>query len=102
MLPTNFKLIKMNEGEGGARSAKSASQSLEEPGSRSAEDSVNSKGEAPQFTDLSGPQTQTTQQTTKEDDEEANELLRKFAAMNLTRALAIGAGGVVGLCTALL
>lgn len=102
MIPTNFTIIKMNEEKGGMRSAESARQGNEQPGNRSAEDSVNSKGEASQFTDLSGPQTKTSEETSREEDDKVQELLSRFAWMNSARALAIGTGGVVGLWAALL
>lgn len=102
MIPTNFRLIKMNEELGGSRSAESARQNKTKAGDRSAEDSVYSKGEASEFTDLSGPQTKTKQDSSKEQDEEVRQLLGKFAAMNAVRAVLIGAGGIVGLWTALM
>lgn len=102
MVPTNFSLIKMNEDLGGSRSAESARTNTRKPGERSAEDSVNSVGEASQFTDLSGPQGKTKRDSTQEEDEKARALLSKFGAMNAVRAVLIGAGGVVGLWTALL
>ncbi|GAB7346948.1 hypothetical protein MBLNU459_g2007t1 [Dothideomycetes sp. NU459] len=101
MIPTNFSLIKMNEEKGGSRSAKSASENDAQPGDRSAEDSVDGKGKAPQFTDLSGPQEQTDQSTYDEDDKEMRKLLDKFAVMNSARAVVIGVGGMIGLCMSL-
>ncbi|KAK4998307.1 hypothetical protein LTR66_002453, partial [Elasticomyces elasticus] len=58
MLPTNSVLISMNEEKGSARSEKNAREVGEQfhAGGRSALDSVNSKGEAAKFTDLTGPQ----------------------------------------------
>lgn len=103
MIPTNFTLIKINEEKGGARSQKSGAVQGggSQAGHRSAEDSVDGKGEAEEFTDLSGPQTKTDQQTTEEDDEKVRELLGKFALLNSVRAVLMVAGGVVGLWTAL-
>ncbi|RYP65794.1 hypothetical protein DL769_006214 [Monosporascus sp. CRB-8-3] len=87
VLPTtNSTLIGMNAERGGARSAG---------------DGVAGKGGAPQFTDLSGPQTRT-QESTAAEDEKVRELLDKFGKLNLVRAFLLGAGGVLGLWTALL
>ncbi|QIX01063.1 hypothetical protein AMS68_006580 [Peltaster fructicola] len=104
MVPTNFALMKMNEEKGGFRSASSAKENAgsSKPGQRSAEDSVNSKGETSQFTDLSGPQEETTQKSTPAEDRRANELLGKFALLNYGRAALVGGGAVVGLLAALL
>ncbi|RYP58746.1 hypothetical protein DL770_010370 [Monosporascus sp. CRB-9-2] len=86
MLPTtNSALIGMNEEKGGARSAA---------------DSVAGKGGASEFTDLSGPQTRT-QVSTAEEDEKVRGLLDRFGKLNLMRAVLLGAGGVLGLWTAL-
>jgi len=102
MIPTNFTLIKMNEERGGTRSERSAREGNAQPGDRSAVDSVNSKGEAAEFTDLSGPQARTQRDSTREDDERVKQLLDKFALMNGVRAVLIGAGGLIGLWAALL
>ncbi|CAJ2507350.1 Uu.00g085360.m01.CDS01 [Anthostomella pinea] len=104
MIPTNFELIKMNEEKGGARSAESARVGSHDfqPGQRSAEDSVDGVGEANQFADLTGPQTETPRKSTVEDDEKTRALLDKFGKMNFSRAVLIGAGGVVGLWTSLM
>ena len=102
MIPTNFALIEMNEDKGGARSQASADQRQEGmSGGRSAEDSVNGKGQAPQFTDLSGPQAKTDRDSSAEEDEKVRQLLTKFARLNLVRACLMIAGGLVGLLTAL-
>lgn len=103
MIPTNFQLIKMNEERGGARSDASARESSgsNQAGKRSALNSVNGKGEGPEFTDLSGPQARTEEKTTKADDQKVRELLDRFAVLNALRAVLIGAGGVVGLLVAL-
>jgi len=102
MIPTNFELIKLNNGKGGARSEKSArEQAGGDAMGRSAEASTNGEGEAPQFTDLSKPQERTKEDTTTAEDEEVKRLLAKFASLNTTRAILLGAGGVVGLWTAL-
>ena len=103
MIPTNFRLIEMNTQRGGARSAKSASQ--KEAGAtnnRSVEDSVAGKGEAAEFTDFSGPQTQTEQKTTEAENKEVRDLLGKFGKLNAVRATLMGVGGIVGLWTALM
>lgn len=103
MLPTNFAIIKKNEEKGGFRSAEAARLSNAKPGSRSAEDSSNGKGEGgSQWTDLSGPQEKTTLDTTKEEDAEVRRLLNKFGNLNLLRAFVVGAAGLVGLWAALL
>lgn len=100
MIPTNFKLIKMNEDMGGARSAESAKQGDTQPGQRSAIESVDGQGQAGEFTDLSGPQGKTKQYSSEEDDRRASELLGKFARLNNVRAVLLGLGGIVGLTTA--
>jgi hypothetical protein len=86
---------------GGSRSAASA-QYREEKGSktRSAEESTDSKDDVSQWTDLSGPQAKTSQDSTKSDDEEVRGLLDRFGMMNATRAVLMGAGGMVGLMAA--
>lgn len=103
MVPTNFELIKMNEERAGARSEESARVAgAGRPEERSARDSVDGKGQAAEFQDLSGPQTQTGNgRTTDEEDERVRELLGRFAGLNLVRAVLIGGGGVLGLMTAL-
>ena len=101
MIPTNFRLIELNEDLGGARSAKSAQEGKFKTGERSADDSVNSKGDISQVTDLSGPQTKTAQESTPEEDREAKELLEKFGRLNAVRSVLIGVGGIVGLVAAL-
>ncbi len=101
MVPTNFKLIKMNEERGGARSEKSAAQANTQAGDRSAYDSVAGKGETSQFKDLSVPQTKTKENTSQAEDEEVRELLGKFGRLNAVRAVLMAAGGMVGLATAL-
>lgn len=100
MIPTNFELIRLNNRQGGARSQKSAKQGEGKTG-RSAEASTSGEGEAPQFTDLSKPQERTDQDSTKDEDAEVRKLLAKFAVLNTTRAVLLGAGGLVGLWTAL-
>jgi hypothetical protein len=102
MIPTNFAIIKMNEVKGGSRSEKSAKQTGQHgAGKRSAEDSVNGEGEAEEFTDMSGPQTQTSRKSTKDEDEKVIKLLAKFSTLNFARAVLIGTGGMVGLWTTL-
>ncbi|CAI6228071.1 unnamed protein product [Periconia digitata] len=59
MLPTNFRLIRINEELGGSRSAESAAAAKGKKGKgegvRSAEESVDGKGDVSQWSDLSGP-----------------------------------------------
>ncbi|KUJ11892.1 uncharacterized protein LY89DRAFT_688378 [Mollisia scopiformis] len=104
MIPTNFQLIEMNEKKGGKRSARSALESDQggKMRERKAIDSVNGEGEGAESTDLSGPQERTEVKTTKEDDARARTLLKRFETLNAVRAGLIGAGGIVGLVTALL
>ena len=102
MASTNFRLIKMNIQRGGVRSAKSASQKKTgAANNRSVKDSAVGKGEAAEFTDFSGPQTQTEQKTTEAENKEVRDLLGKFGKLNAVRAILIGVGGIVGLWTAL-
>ncbi|USP78927.1 hypothetical protein yc1106_06201 [Curvularia clavata] len=102
MIPTNFTLIAKNEELGGSRSAKSA-EYREEKGleARTADDSVDSKQDVSQWRDLSGPQEKTQRESTEEEDKEVRQLLEKFAKLNMLRAVAIAAGGMVGLMGAL-
>ncbi|CAG7555222.1 unnamed protein product [Fusarium equiseti] len=97
MIPTNFALIKKNNELGGARSKKAGGGKTD----RSALDSVLGSGEGDEFTDLSGPQERTKDESSQEEDEKVRELLEKFRWLNLVRAVLIGAGGVVGLYAAL-
>ena len=106
MIPTNFELIRMAEAKGGVRSEKSSKEkdvdAMKENASGDlAVDSVNSKGLPSQWTDLSGPQVKTEESSTEEDERKAQELLANFGRMNMVRALLLGAGGVIGLMTAL-
>ena len=101
MIPTNFALIEMNERKGGARSEVSARHVDEQSQPNSAEESFDGKGQASQWTDLSGPQAKTQSETTSSEDKEVKELLGRFGRLNLVRATLIGAGGLVGLLTAL-
>jgi hypothetical protein len=102
MIPTNFELIKMNEEKRGTRSAKSA-EYRESRGlpPRTAEESTDNKDDVNQFTDLTGPQEKTAKDSTPEEDEQARQLLDKFAKLNMVRAVLVGAGGIVGLMGAL-
>lgn len=102
MVPTNFTLIRKNEELGGARSAASAAY-REKTGaeSRTADDSVNNKNDISQWQDLSTPQEETKRDSSEKEDKQVVELLDKFAQLNMVRALAIGAGGLVGLMGAL-
>jgi hypothetical protein len=102
MIPTNFKLIELNEAKGGSRSSASAAREVsEQTKGQSADASVNGEGQAPEFSDLSRPQEKTRESTTKKEDEEVMALLEKFQRMNLVRAMLLGMGGVVGLVTGL-
>ena len=101
MIPTNFRLIELNENKGGAKSEKSAQEKQYSAGQRSAEDSVSGKDDINQFTDLSGPQTKTERESTAEEDEEVRELLGKFGQLNGVRAILGAAGGIIGLIAAL-
>ena len=100
MIPTNFRLIEMNQARGGTRSAES--ERMAQGLGKSAEDSVNGTGEGAEFTDLSIPQTRTKQNTNDSEDEEVKSLLSKFAKLNAIRAGLLASGGIVGLITALL
>ena len=70
-------------------------------GARNATESVDGKGQASQFQDVSGPQEETRSQTSEEDDKEVKDLLGRFSVLNGTRSVLMFAGGVVGLVTAL-
>ena len=99
MIPTNFTLISKNEKYGGARSEASAASGASS--GRSAEESVDGKGDVSQWTDLSGPMGKTRDGTSDEGDREVKELLGKFGNLNAVRAVLMGVGGVVGLLGAL-
>lgn len=104
MIPVNFRLIELNEKRGGARSAESAKVQEGKgggAGKKSAEESVDGKGDVSQFRDLSGPMGRTSEETSQAEDEEVRELLGRFGRLNGVRALLMGVGGVVGLWTAL-
>lgn len=90
----------MNEEKGGARSQRSAQQS-DKSASNTGLEAVERRGQAAEFRDLSGPQEKTERDSTRAEDEEVRELLDKFGKMNAVRAVLMGAGGVVGLATAL-
>lgn len=104
MIPTNFRLIELNEKLGGAKSSRAAD--LGDKGGRSAEESVYGKGgsqfgDASQFTDVSGPSEKTGRESSAQEDAEVRKLLEKFGKLNALRGFLIGLGGVVGLATAL-
>lgn len=101
MAPNNFALIEMNEKKGGARSEKSAQEGQYSAGQRNADDSVSGKGDPNQYTDLSGPQSNTPRESTAKEDEEVREMLGKFGRQNAVRAVLGGVGGIVGLVAAL-
>lgn len=100
MIPNNFALIKMNADKGGARSERAARNGVARPG-RTAVESVWGKGEGDEFTDSSGPQGKTREDSTREEDEEVRERLAVFWRQNMVRAVLMAAGGIVGLVTAL-
>ncbi|KAK3700345.1 hypothetical protein LTR37_016049 [Vermiconidia calcicola] len=100
MVPTNFRLIELNEQKGGARSEKSAKEGKFGAGERSAEESTGGKGDVNQFTDLSNPQTHARNESSAEEDKEVRELLGKFGRLNAVRAVLMGAGGVAGVIAA--
>lgn len=104
MIPNNFALIQLNVDKGGSMSEKSAKVLALSPGERkrSAQDSVNGKGEADQWTDLSGPQEKTLVDSTASEDKKVREMLQTFGRQNMSRAVLMGLGGVVGLGAALL
>lgn len=99
MIPTNFRLIELNERKGGTRSVFSAKSG--DQGGRTAEESVDGQGQVSQWTDLSGPQERTRDDSTKAEDDEVNRLLEKFGRMNAVRGVLLGLGGVVGLAIGL-
>jgi hypothetical protein len=95
MIPTSFRLIELNERKGGARSSRSAA--LGDEGGRSAEESVDGKGQISQWSDVSGPQERTREGvSTKAENEEVRALLEKFGRWNAVRGVLLGLGGVVG------
>lgn len=105
MIPTNFKLIELNERLGGAKSSRSAE--LGDRGGRSAEESVYGENQTgqfsdlSQFTDVSGPAEKTGRESSAQEDAEVKNLLGKFGRLNSLRGFLIGLGGIVGLATAL-
>ncbi|KAL8803338.1 MAG: hypothetical protein Q9182_003226 [Xanthomendoza sp. 2 TL-2023] len=105
MVPTNFEMMRMNEEKAGTRSQRSEKEGKGTKqgggGKDSALSSIAGEGQASEWTDLSGPQGKTGEETSKEDDEKVGELLERFGLMNMVRAVLIGGGGVVGLLTAL-
>lgn len=109
MVPTNFELIRMNEEKGGTRSEKNAAEKSgkgqKEGGATENKDkafsSISGEGQVSEFSDSSGPQGKAGSETTAEDDEKVGKLLATFGTMNMARAILIGAGGIVGLLTAL-
>lgn len=110
MIPNNFALIQLNAEKHGSRSDASArvlqssassSSSKDDAKGRTSLDSVNGKGEANQWTDLSGPQEETPVKSSIEEDEKVREMLGVFGRQNMARAMFMGLGGVVGLLAAL-
>jgi hypothetical protein len=109
MIPTNFRLIEMNEALGGTRSAKSAEYRAEKhtpqmagEWPRGADESVEGKDDVSQWFDFSPPQERTRKESSKKQDEEVRGLLEKFGKLNSVRAGLMGLGGVVGLVGSLL
>jgi len=90
----------MNEEKEGARSQQSAQQGDKSAGNMGLE-AVESRSQAAEFKDLSGPQEKTERDSTRAEDEEVRRLLDEFGKMNAVRAVLMGAGGIVGLATAL-
>lgn len=105
MVPNDFALIKLNADKHGSRSDESASvlKSFSQNGvkGRTSLDSVNGKGEANQWTDLSGPQEETPMQSSSAEDAKVREMLGVFGRQNMVRAVFMGLGGVVGLLATL-
>jgi hypothetical protein len=102
MIPTNFRLIELNEAKGGARSAASAQYRKEKGfGARSAKEATEGKNDVSQWSDLSRPQERTRDDSTAEEDREVRGLLEKFQNLNAGRAVLLGVGGIVGLVGAL-
>lgn len=104
MIPNNFALIEYNERKGGARSAKSAEAQQKQnvqPGSRSAEASVQGKDDVNEFTDLTAPQGKSDIGSSSSENLEVQGLLAKFGRQNWNRALLLGSAGMLGLFTAL-
>ncbi|KAF2829524.1 hypothetical protein CC86DRAFT_368521 [Ophiobolus disseminans] len=104
MIPTNFRLIEMNEDLGGTRSAKSAAyreekfeQQMAGEWPRNADESTEGKDDVSQWLDFSPPQERTRKESSKKQDEEVRGLLEKFGKLNWVRAGLMGLGGVVGL-----
>ncbi|KAF2448130.1 hypothetical protein P171DRAFT_206652 [Karstenula rhodostoma CBS 690.94] len=98
MVPAvNFELIRKNEDKGGKRSEGAPEGAT----GRSAEKSVDGEGDGSQWTDLSGPQEHTKEDSTEEEDREVRQLLERFGKLNGVRAVLIGLGGVIGLVGAL-
>jgi hypothetical protein len=102
MKEPNFRIIELNERKGGTRSEKSAKKGNFNFGERTAEESVDSKSDVSQWTDLSNPQTKTAKDSTAQEDEEVKNLLGTFGRLNGVRALLTGLGGTVGLIAALI
>lgn len=102
MIPTNFELIRINEELGGSKSAQSAQyRERVDAGPRTAEQSVEGKEDISQWSDVSGPQSKTGREATKQEEERVQELLARFGRLNYVRAVLMGVGGVVGLAGAL-
>lgn len=108
MVPTNFRLIKLNEELGGTRSKKSAEyrqekyeQQMAGEWPRNADESTDGKDDVSQWWDWSPPQERTRRESSKKQDEEVRGLLERFGRLNWMRAGLMGVGGVVGLVASL-
>ncbi|KAH7394880.1 hypothetical protein DE146DRAFT_64074 [Phaeosphaeria sp. MPI-PUGE-AT-0046c] len=104
MVPTNFRLIKLNEELGGSRSAKSAEyrqekfeQQMAGEWPRNADEATDGKDDVSQWWDWSPPQERTRRESSRKQDEEVRGLLERFGRLNWVRAGLMGVGGVVGL-----
>lgn len=96
----------MTEAKRGSRSERSGKEkdiaaAKTGTGEDAADVSVSGRGLPSQFSDLSRPQGKTDKDTTEEEDEKVKALLRKFGRENMVRAVLLGAGGVIGLISAL-
>ena len=101
MLPSvNSELIQLNLQLGGSRSQASEQhkqQSSKQRQQRTATDSINSKGDINELTDLSGPQAVTNREATEAEEGRVRLLLDRFGWLNAARGTLLALGGVVGL-----
>ncbi|KAJ3014631.1 hypothetical protein HKX48_005030 [Thoreauomyces humboldtii] len=107
MVPkVNFALIRLNAAKGGYKSSASATAAVQQGlaenlKKRSAKDSVNGVGELHSSKDLSGPQERTIDDFTPEEERDVRRKLVTFQWLNAVRSFLLGAGGIVGLATAI-